>query len=253
MPPGLAHGRRAWSSRLIVLALVTLALAACAPATPTGPAAPRGADRDDTPQQIVAPHFVDSYPTHGQSFVLAPETIVVNFNFTLNETSTLAVTRDGQAVPVPAPTFNQRKLAMRAPLGRASGGGRYVVTYRACWPDTSCHDGQFAFTVDSGARAEYVDMTGKSDVTVPMEQVAFRPARILISRGTKVTWVNNDPVAHFVNSDPHPSHNALTELNSLDIQKGDTYSFTFTQTGEWAYHCSAHVPDGMLGRIIVVE
>jgi plastocyanin len=83
--------------------------------------------------------------------------------------------------------------------------------------------------------------------------VRFNPAQVMVSKGTKVTWVNDDPYTHFVNSDPHPSHNARPALNTLELEKGDTFSFTFDKVGEIAYHCSAHVPEGMTARVLVVD
>ncbi|MBM3947272.1 MAG: plastocyanin, partial [SAR202 cluster bacterium] len=71
------------------------------------------------------------------------------------------------------------------------------------------------------------------------------------SQGTKVVWTNNEAVPHFVNTDPHPSHNNLPGLNSLDLREGQSYTFTFVQAGEWAYHCSAHYPQGMVGSVLV--
>jgi plastocyanin len=94
-------------------------------------------------------------------------------------------------------------------------------------------------------------MTGKSEVMVDMKDLKFQPARIVVSRGTKVTWVNKEATIHFVNTDPHPSHNNLPGLNSLDVKEGQAYSYAFNQAGEWAYHCSAHFPQGMVGSVIV--
>ncbi|MBI4790917.1 MAG: copper resistance protein CopC [Chloroflexi bacterium] len=203
------------------------------------------------PDQITAAHFVDSAPKHGDKFAQAPTQILINFNFTLHEDSAITVTRDGAAVDVGKPTLGEKKLSLSATLPSNAGDGLYVVKYKACWPDRSCHDGVFAFTVDSKMKGTYLDLTGKSEVTVRLKGIQFSPQLIMVSRGTKVTWVNDDPVVHFVNSDPHPSHNVVATLNSLEIQNGESFSYTFDQAGEWAIHCSAHVPQNMLARVIV--
>jgi hypothetical protein len=36
---------------------------------------------------------------------------------------------------------------MSTDLPADAGAGLYLVKYTACWPDGSCHDGQFAFAV----------------------------------------------------------------------------------------------------------
>jgi plastocyanin len=139
---------------------------------------------------------------------------------------------------------------MRAPLGSA-GDGLYEVSYHACWPDASCHDGKFAFWVESAKAMSFSDMTGKAEVIIQMDDLAFSPANAIVSKGTKVVWKNVDGAVHFVNSDPHPSHNAAPSLNSSAIEGGRSYEFVFNEAGEWGYHCSAHAPQGMAGHIVV--
>ncbi|MBI5031007.1 MAG: cupredoxin domain-containing protein [Chloroflexi bacterium] len=205
------------------------------------------------PDQLFAAHFVDSAPMHGQSFAVVPDKVLINFNFTLDESSSINVTKDNMPITLGKVMLGERKLSMSAILPKDAGDGLYVVKYKACWPDKSCHDGQFAFRVDSKMKGSYLDLTGKSQVTIRMKDIRFAPMTLAISQGTHVTWVNDDSVTHFINTDPHPTHNNLSALNSLEIKKGESYSFRFEQPGEWAYHCSAHVPAGMVGRIIVVS
>ena len=126
-----------------------------------------------------------------------------------------------------------------------------MVNYKACWPDRSCHDGRFGFRVDGSVKPTYLDMTGRPEVAVSMRDTAFSPTKLVVSLGTKVTWTNNDAVLHFVNTDPHPVHNYLSTLNSTELEPGETYSYTFTEQGEWPYHCSLHFPQNMVAAVIV--
>lgn len=192
------------------------------------------------PTQLKSPHFTDSSPVHGEVFVRAPTRVVLNFNFDLHPNSAIKITRDGTDATGGATVVGADRLNLTAPV-KDLGNGTYVVDYTACWPDGSCHQGRFAFTVDGGALAGFQDLRNKSSVTVSMQGIAFAPQKIRISAGTKVTFVNNDPVEHFVNSDPHPSHNYLPSLNSRGLAEGKTYEYTFTEKGEVHYHCSAHV------------
>lgn len=102
---------------------------------------------DGLPKETVAAHFTASTPAHGATLTQAPSEIVLNFNFTLHDISTVTVTRNGSPVTTGPLAFGDRKLSLRAPLTGGVGEGLYVVTYKACWPDQSCHDGQFGFTV----------------------------------------------------------------------------------------------------------
>jgi methionine-rich copper-binding protein CopC len=101
------------------------------------------------PDQQFAAHFVNSTPNHRATFAQMPDKVVINFDFTLSETSTITVSKDGAPVVSAKPTFSGNKLTMSAPLPANVGNGLYQVDYKACWPDQSCHTGKFAFTVGS--------------------------------------------------------------------------------------------------------
>ena len=113
----------------------------------------------ELPGQIFAPHLVNFSPVHGEKFQQAPDVIVINFNFNLQEKSSISVMRDGAAIATGKPTIDSNQLAIRAALGSTMGDGLYVVSYKTCWPDASCHDGSFAFQVDSKTASAYQDMT----------------------------------------------------------------------------------------------
>lgn len=203
------------------------------------------------PDQIFAAHYVDSAPAHGQKFAAVPARVLINFNFTLSDSSIMRVTKDGAALVIGKPVFDERNLSMSVTLPPGSGDGLYVVDYKACWPDRSCHDGRFAFTADSKTAGAFIDMRGKGEVRIAMKESKFAPASVIVSKGTKVTWVNEESTPHFVNSDPHPSHNFLPTQNSLELKQGQSFGYTFNAAGEWPYHCSLHYPAGMVGRVLV--
>ena len=72
--------------------------------------------------------------------------------------------------------------------------------------------------------------------------MAFTPATTQVAVGTTVTWVNNDTVQHTVTSD--------TKLfDSGPIDPGGKFTYTFTQAGTFAFHCSIHT--SMTGSITV--
>lgn len=198
-----------------------------------------------------APHFVDAYPHHGDLYTEAPRVVRVNFDFTLHPSSRLTVLKDGAPIPLGTTKLSENMLSISAPMEGNPGDGSYLVQYKACWPDQSCHDGEFAFRVEKARLSSYKDLTSQKEVTINMRGLKFEDANIIISRGTKVTWSNAEAIPHFVNTDPHPSHNGLQSLNSLDINLNETYSYTFDVLGEWGYHCSAHFPQGMVGKVVV--
>ena len=63
---------------------------------------------------------------------------------------------------------------------------------------------------------------------------AFAPAALTVKAGTTVTWTNKDADAHTVTSQkPGP-------LRSAPLDTGQTYSYTFTAPGTYAYLCTIH-------------
>lgn len=80
---------------------------------------------------------------------------------------------------------------------------------------------------------------------VSIQNFAFSAAKITVKMGTKVTWTNNDSVAHTVTAD------SGTGPKSDNISPGGTYSYTFGTAGTFAYHCAIH-PD-MTGTVTVTQ
>jgi plastocyanin len=87
--------------------------------------------------------------------------------------------------------------------------------------------------------------TTPQSVTVNIQNFAFNPATLTIKTGTKVTWTNNDSVAHTVTSDSGGL------LNSGTIAPGQSFSFTFNSPGSTSYHCSIHPM--MKGQVTVTN
>lgn len=198
-----------------------------------------------------APHFVDSFPNHAQTLTQLPRRIGINFDIPLTTESTITLEHNNKTIALDAIEFDPRKIYMSANLVEAKGDGLYLVRYRACFANEGCSDGRIGFQVDAAQVKNFVDLTQEKNVTIHLRDVKYQPNQIIIAQGTTVTWVNDDPFEHFVNSDPHPSHNAFSNFNSLDIPPQKTFSYTFDAIGEYNFHCSAHVPQNMFGTILV--
>lgn len=91
--------------------------------------------------------------------------------------------------------------------------------------------------------------SGENKVTI--SGFAFIPQALTIKVGETVTWVNEDSALHRIASNPHPAHTDLPELVSPDLAQGQSYSFNFTKTGIFGYHC--HLHPNMQGTITVEE
>ena len=72
---------------------------------------------------------------------------------------------------------------------------------------------------------------GANDVFI--QNMAFSPTSLTVTSGTTVTWTNKDGMIHTVTSDS-------TLFDSKNIQVNGVFSYTFTKTGTFSYHCSIH-------------
>ena len=81
--------------------------------------------------------------------------------------------------------------------------------------------------------------------SVTIQNFAFSPASLTVKKGTTVTWTNKDSTAH------QPVADSGTGPQSPILQTGQSYSFTYNQTGTFKYHCAIH-PE-MTGSVTVTE
>ena len=200
-------------------------------------------------RQKKAAHFETSTPPHEAVYPAVPSQVVIDFNFDLGAKSKISVTSGGKEYSAGDVMIDANILTMRKNLDTTGPDGIYDVNYEGCWPDNSCHKGFFQFKVDRSLAAGYTDMRGQKEVVIPMKDIAFAPQSIRVSKGTKITWVNNDEVVHYVNTDSHPAHTYYIAQNTRAIKKGESYALGFDQPGIYPYHCSAHLK--MTGNILV--
>lgn len=78
--------------------------------------------------------------------------------------------------------------------------------------------------------------------TLTISGMAFSPATLTVTAGTKVTWTNSDYTNHTVTADDG-------SFDSGSFAQGASYSKTFTVVGTYKYHCNIH--STMKGTIIV--
>jgi plastocyanin len=77
---------------------------------------------------------------------------------------------------------------------------------------------------------------------VPIKGFAFRPARLVVKRGTRITWVDKDSANHTVSFKRGPG-----DLGNLD--QGQRRSARFAKRGTYRYVCQYH--PNMKGVVVV--
>lgn len=110
-------------------------------------------------------------------------------------------------------------------------------------------------------------ITGPQNIgpTVNITDAGFNPSTLTIKAGETVKFVNSDSsTGHWPASAIHPTHTAYPgsdiekcggeEASTIfdackSLKNGESWSFTFTEKGEWSYH--DHLSPGSTGKIIV--
>jgi quinohemoprotein ethanol dehydrogenase len=81
----------------------------------------------------------------------------------------------------------------------------------------------------------------------------FAPAELHVPIGTTVTWTNQDAVEHTVTASRNQATadpSSAYEFTSPLLDTGESFSFTFNDVGEFAYHCNPHP---FMGAKVIVE
>ena len=100
-----------------------------------------------------------------------------------------------------------------------------------------------AFVTGAALACALAPLAAKTgDSAVEIDNFVFGPERLVVKAGTTVTWTNRDDIPHTV-----ASKERLFKSKAMDTD--DSYSFTFTTPGEFAYFCSLH--PHMTGIIVV--
>ena len=128
------------------------------------------------------------------------------------------------AIPSEAPVITEEVIATEPPIATATDV-----------PDP--------YGSSSTEAPEDSDPAPSEEVFIDIADFQFSQSSVTISVGTTVTWTNKDNGEHTVTSDNGVFNSSVTN--------GATFSFTFTEAGEFPYHCDIH--RSMKGKIIVVE
>jgi plastocyanin len=100
--------------------------------------------------------------------------------------------------------------------------------------------GSTAYSAPASTAATTTAATATNAATI--KGFAFQPDVLKVEVGAKVTWTNDDTVAHTVTADTN-------SFASGNLQPGGSFSFKFTRPGTYAYHCSIH--PSMHGSVVV--
>jgi plastocyanin len=108
------------------------------------------------------------------------------------------------------------------------------------------------------------ETTPTLEVIIKITADGFEPKEVEITKGTKVTWINEQSNPSWPASAVHPTHEVYPgssikkcgtpEQNKIfdachGLKQGEKWSFVFNEVGEWPYH--DHLNPSWKGEIVV--
>src|SRR3982751_2905544 len=72
--------------------------------------------------------------------------------------------------------------------------------------------------------------SGSNSNKISISDMSFVASSTTVTKGTTVTWTNNDYTTHTVTADDN-------SFSSNYLNQGETYSYTFDSIGTFKYHC----------------
>jgi plastocyanin len=113
----------------------------------------------------------------------------------------------------------------------------------AAWANTHALTGmQMMRAPERSSRT--VVLKHRHTVHVNIHNLAFGPAKVVVSPGTKIIWTNQDGFQHTTTSD-----HGVWDSGSMDPSAH--FAHVFKQAGTFTYHCTIH--PFMLGTVTVAR
>ena len=112
-----------------------------------------------------------------------------------------------------------------------------------------------ATTMSANTTGNTTGSSGGNSVTisagssVPSNGKFFVPETLMVSKGTTVTWTNEDTTLHTVTSGSPESGNSGTEFDSSYLAAGKPFQHQFNTAGTFDYYCTLH--PYMKGKVVV--
>ncbi len=131
---------------------------------------------------------------------------------------------------------------MAAPYGQPMPAQRSVPAVATAQPSSGSAQAEGA--EPGRAAADKVSDTAGDSVTVRIDGMRFEPAVITVAPGTTVTWVQGSRMPHTISGDAEG-------LLSSTLYTGQTFSYTFDETGSYQYVCGLH--PSMKGSVVVED
>lgn len=103
---------------------------------------------------------------------------------------------------------------------------------------------------DAGSDNQNSDVKQVTTNKVSIKDSDYSPTKVVVKKGTTVTWTNEDTMGHNVVASDSSRTGGLPSVSPL-LKKGETFSHTFDEVGVFPYTCTPH--PFMRGAVEVIE
>lgn len=117
----------------------------------------------------------------------------------------------------------------------------------ACSSDTSTAEPARTSTPANAATAAASASPAADGNTVTVAQFKYAPARLEVTKGTTVTWKNQDAILHTVTEGTPAARGQAFDGQLAD--SGTSFQYRFEQAGTFAFFCDRH--QFMTGEVVV--
>ena len=127
---------------LILLALGTGLLASNAIS-----AAPQSGTSYQFSTPIKAAHWMSNMPSSGDVLSSVPSQVKIEADFNMGPGNFISISKDGKEYGLGDTVLSSDKLSVTRRMDTNAPNGLYTVDYELCWPDGTCHLGQYQFAI----------------------------------------------------------------------------------------------------------
>jgi plastocyanin len=124
-------------------------------------------------------------------------------------------------------------LAIPATAALSAGLGAVPAAFSSGTGAMHMAGGMPTHAVATGSPAAASVQLHRRVVQVAIKSFKFQPARLVVSRGTRIVWTNRD-------SDPHTIKSRTARWSSAALDTGGSYAQVARRAGTFTYICSIH-------------
>lgn len=151
--------------------------------------------------------------------------------------------------------IGKRELIRRKALPITRGLVIGIVLSSALVLSACYHNKSTSQTSTTGQQKSQSQATSEAEegVVVEVTENGFSPSQVTVQSGSNLTYKNTGSAKVQIASDPHPVHNANSELTEgdfvIEIAPGASATVTLAKVGTWGIH--NHLSTGMRAKVVV--